>query len=159
MIGAMRRWKSGRGLLGPLKPLLGDWSAEGAAPGAAGRMRCTRSFAPVLGSAYVRLDARWEMGPNRAYEEIALFGKSEDRLAFWSFTSDGKRSVGFRADGADVHPDAIAFEAQMPAGLARMVYWPSEEGDGFDFAVESRTKAGWNRFLCHHYRRLGDAPG
>lgn len=40
----------------------------------------------------------------------------------------------------------------MPTGLARMVYWPAEEGPGFRFAVESRNKAGWNRFLMHNYR-------
>jgi hypothetical protein len=90
-------------------------------------------------------------------------GNSESRpspgedgtLAFFSFTSDGKRSVGRLADGSDVHPDAIAFEARMPAGLARMVYWPAEDGDrGFNLAVESRTKAGWNRFLVHRCRPL-----
>ena len=145
-------WKSGRGLLGPLKPLLGCWKAEAAGPGAASVMQCTRSFEPVLGGAWIRLTARWQTGPDSAYEEIALFGRGEDgALAFFSFTSDGKRSHGRLADGSDVHPQAIAFEAQMPAGLARFLYWPAEE-EGFYFAVESRTKAGWNRFMRHHYR-------
>jgi hypothetical protein len=48
----------------------------------------------------------------------------------------------------------VAFEAQMPTGLARMVYWPAEE-EGFYFAVESHTRAGWNRFMRHHYRAAG----
>src|SRR4051794_15376117 len=145
-------WKAGRGLLGPLKPLLGRWEAQAAGPGAASVMRCTRSFEPVLGGAWIQLDARWETGPGKAYEEKALFGKGPDGgLAFFSFTSDGKHSRGTIADGSDVHPQAIAFEAQMPAGLARMLYWPAEE-EGFYFAVESRTKAGWNRFMRHHYR-------
>jgi hypothetical protein len=38
-----------------------------------------------------------------------------------------------------------------------MLYWPAEDGDGFRFAVESRNKAGWNRFLLHTYRP-GIAP-
>jgi len=146
-------WKSGRGALGALKPLLGHWATEADGPGGFGKIRVARSFEPVLGGAYVRLEARWELGPGKAYEEIALFGKGEDgSLTFSSFTSDGKQSRGALADGTDVHPDAIAFEAQMPAGLARFVYWPAEEGDGFLFAVENRTKKGWNRFLRHHYK-------
>ena len=71
-------------------------------------------------------------------------------LAFWSFTSDGKRSQGTIADVTDIHSEAIGFEAQMPAGLARMVYWPSDQ-NGIHWAVESKTKKGWNRFTCHHY--------
>ena len=45
---------------------------------------------------------------------------------------------------------ALCFEAQMPAGLARMVYWP-DDADGFFWAVESKTQKGWNRFQFHHY--------
>ena len=87
------------------------------------------------------------------YCEIALFGAIEDAtLGFYSFTSDGKRSQGRLADGTDVHAGALAFEAQMPAGLARMIYWPCEAGGGFNFAVESRTKKGWNRFLRQTFR-------
>jgi hypothetical protein len=151
MAGA-KTWKSGRGLLGPLKPLLGRWVAEATGPGAAGTMRCERRFEPVLGGKWVQLSALWRTGPSSAYEETALFGRAADGiLGFSSFTSDGKSSQGRLADGADVHPAAVAFEAQMPAGLARMVYWPAEE-EGFYFAVESRTRAGWNRFMRHHYR-------
>ena len=53
----------------------------------------------------------------------------------------------------DVHPQAIGFEAEMPAGLARMVYWPHEE-EGFNWVVESKTKQGWNRFTQHHYLKV-----
>ncbi|HNO99481.1 MAG TPA: hypothetical protein PKM83_07040, partial [Ferruginibacter sp.] len=67
-------------------------------------------------------------------------------------TSDGKHSQGTLSDGSDVHPEAICFEALMPAGIARMVYWPNEEG-GFNWAVESKNKKGWNRFTQHHYRK------
>ena len=147
---AAEGWKKGRGALGPLKPLLGSWVSEPAGPGPASGMTCSRRFEPVLGGAYVQLDARWGAG---GYEEIALFGKGADGgLGFASFTSDGKQSRGVLADGSDVHPEAIAFVAEMPAGLARMIYWPAEEEGAFYFAVESKTKKGWNRFFRHLYR-------
>jgi hypothetical protein len=159
-------WKKGRGKLGILAPLFGRWSAEADSP--MGRLRCTRVFEAVLGGSYVRLEARWQFGAareratgectdgaaklGRGYEEIALFGAGEDGgTAFWSFTSDGKRSQGASADVTDIHPEAVGLEAQMPAGLARMAYWPDGEG-GLHFAVESKNKKGWKRFLEHHYR-------
>lgn len=150
-------WKKGRGLLGPLQPLLGAWrtpAGEGGTPAA--NMSCSRSFA-LFGKGWIALEARWEMGPDRTYVERAFFGPGDDgALGFFSFTNDGKRSVGRLADGSDVHPDAIAFEAQMPAGLARMVYWPRDDGEaGFLFAVESRTKKGWNRFLTQRFEPAG----
>ncbi|HQR00315.1 MAG TPA: hypothetical protein PLA61_05700, partial [Ferruginibacter sp.] len=88
----------------------------------------------------------------QAYKETALFGIRDGALSFWSFTSDGKHSQGTLSDGSDVHPEAICFEAQMPAGIARMDYWPNEAG-GFNWAVESKNKKGWNRFTQHHYRK------
>jgi hypothetical protein len=157
-------WKKGRGKLGFLQPLLGRWSATADSP--MGPLRCTRVFEPVLGGAYVRLEARWHFGaavaaeqcPDpapksvRGYEEIALFGAGAGgSVAFWSFTSDGKPSQGTAADATDLHPEAVGFEAQMPAGLARMAYWPDDDG-GFFFAVESKTKKGWRRFMLHHYK-------
>ena len=74
-------------------------------------------------------------------------------MHFWSFTSDGKRSDGVLVEAADVHPQAIAFEAEMPAGRARMVYWPDEK-EGMHWAVENLTKKGWNRFVDHHYKAV-----
>ena len=143
-------WKPGRGLLGPLKPLLGAWRAEADMHGQT--MVCTRTFEP-FGKGWIRLEAVWHMGERGDYRETALFGAGDDGgLGFFSFTNDGKRSVGRLSDGSDIDPRAIAFEAQMPAELARMVYWPAGEGPGFRFAVESRNKAGWNRFLMHTYR-------
>lgn len=92
------------------------------------------------------------MKPRGVYEEIAIFGARESSgIEFWSFTSDGKRSQGALANVTDLHPEAIGFEAQMPAGLARMAYWPDGDG-GFFFVVESKNKKGWKRFLEHHYR-------
>ncbi len=150
----MTDWRMGRGLLGPLNPLLGDWQTapggEGDSPASA--MRCTRSFRP-FGKGWIELDARWEMGERGTYREIALFGgAAEGGINVFSFTNDGKRSEGRLTDGSDVHSQALAFEAEMPAGLARMIYWPVDEGLGFQFAVERRAKKGWNRFLRQIYR-------
>jgi len=143
-------WKRGRGKLGVLDPLIGTWRAKTESP--MGPIACTRSFEPVLKGAYVQLTAVWEIGKG-TYEELAVLGAGPDgKLAFWSFTSDGKKSNGTLADASDVHPEAIGFEAQMPAGLARMVYWPDGE-DGFHWAVEAKKKKGWKRFTEHHYHR------
>ena len=116
-----------------------------------GPVVCSREFTQILGGHYIKLQARWEFGA-KVYEEVAFIGvNAEGEVSFWSFTSDGKNSQGKLADVIDIHPEAVGFEAQMPAGLARMVYWP-DEAEGFFWAVESKTKKGWNRFTEHHYR-------
>jgi hypothetical protein len=157
-----QNWKKGRGKLGFLKPLLGRWVAEAESP--MGPVRCTREFEPVLGGSYIRLQARWVFGAAAAkaegpepaaggggYEECALIGAGDGgKVGFWSFTSDGKRSQGTVADVSDLHPEAVGFEAKMPAGFARMAYWP--DGDGFRWVVESKTAKGWRRFAEHRYR-------
>lgn len=143
-------WKKGRGKLGILQPLLGSWQATTDSP--MGKLKCTRSFKLILGSNYIEHNAKWEFSKG-IYEEISVFGINDGKLSFWSFTSDGKRSEGYIADGSDVHPEAICFEANMPAGLARMLYWPGEDG-GFNWAVESKVKKGWNRFTQHKYHVL-----
>jgi hypothetical protein len=151
-------WKKGRGKLGAFAPLHGSWIAETTSP--MGPMRCHRRLEPILGGNYLRLDARWELGAggsDRSYKELAVIGAGDDGVVgFWSFTSDGKRSQGRLADVTDLHPEAVGFEADMPAGRARMAYWP-DEGGGFRFVVESKTKKGWNRFVKHTYRAA--APG
>jgi len=162
-------WKKGRGKLGFLQPLLGHWVAQAESP--IGPVRCTRLFESVLGGRYVRLSAGWKFGarakvprgyeiPEGGYEELAIIGAGEDGVSFWSFTSDGKRSQGKVADVTDIHPEAVGFEAQMPAGRARMAYWPDGEG-GFFWAVESKNAKGWRRFTEHHYRALaaGETSG
>lgn len=142
-------WKKGRGKLGPFTPLHGEWTANAQTP--MGPVRCVRKLQPTLGAHYLRLEVRWEFGA-KAYEELAVIGAdAEGAVRFWSFTSDGKRSEGVLAEVTDVHPEAVGFEAEMPAGKARMVYWP-DDGGGFHWAVESKTKKGWNRFTEHHYR-------
>jgi len=145
-------WKPARGATGRLSPLLGRWSSEPGDAQTPSAAKCTREFA-AFGKNYVHLDARWHIGPGREFREIALFGLDDSgKLAFWSFTNDGKKSAGRIADGSDVHAQAIAFEAQLPAGIARMIYWPDNKGAAFNFAVESKTKKGWNRFFHHIYR-------
>jgi hypothetical protein len=146
-------WKKGRGRLGAFAPLFGTWVTE--AESVMEPVRCVRTLLPILDGSYVQLTAQWEYGTGEAgrkYEELALIGAGDDGVvSFWSFTSDGKRSVGRLADVSDIHLEAVGFEAQMPAGLARQAYWPAEDG-GFFWVVESRTKKGWNRFVEHHYR-------
>jgi hypothetical protein len=143
-------WKRGRGKLGVLAPLIGTWKAAATTP--MGKVSCTRTFTPILGGTCIQLTARWEFEKG-SYEELAIIGANSDgKIAFWSFTSDGKNSTGTITDASDIHPEAIGFEAQMPAGLARMAYWP-DEGDGYHWAVESKNKKGWKRFTEHHYKR------
>jgi hypothetical protein len=150
-----KTWKKGRGKLGVLDPLLGEWIADAVTP--MGSVRCRRTLAKTLGGTRIEMRVRWEFAKDRAYEELAIIGVGDDQaVRFWSFTSDGKRSEGVIADVSDVHPEAIGFEARMPAGLARMVYWPDQEG-GFHWAVESRNKKGWHRFTEHHYRAASAA--
>jgi len=142
-------WKKGPGKLGFMQPLLGSWVAETTSP--MGQLKCTRTFKTVLGGKYIELNACWEFGKG-AYEEHAIYGVADGQVSFWSFTSDGKRSEGTIADGKDIHAEAICFEAQMPAGLARMTYWPGGDGS-MHWAVESKVKKGWNRFTEHHYHQ------
>ncbi|MEO2005519.1 MAG: hypothetical protein ABGY41_15645, partial [Candidatus Poribacteria bacterium] len=70
------------------------------------------------------------------------------RLAFWSFTSDGKNSYGANAPPDDDAPDgAVVFEAEMPAGLARMILWTTDKHEQLHVLVESKTKSGWNSII------------
>jgi hypothetical protein len=144
-------WKKGRGKLGALAPLLGEWKASADSP--MGKVECVRTFTSILDGTAVQLFARWKVGAKR-YEELAIFRPGEKgSLEFLSFTSDGKHSRGTLADVSDVHPDALGFVAQMPAGLARTIYWPDDTA-GFRWAVEARNKKGWNRFTEHHYKTV-----
>lgn len=149
----MQRWKKGRGKLGIFHPLMGQWVAH--AETDMGPLVCTRKFHRILDHSHIELDVYWDI-PNRPYSEKAIIGVSSDKeVCFWSFTSDGKQSQGKIADVTDIDPQAIGFEAQMPAGLARMAYWP-HESEGFLWAVESKNKNGWKRFVEHHYVALKD---
>jgi len=144
-------WKKGRGKLGAFAPLFGTWSAEAESP--QGKVNCQRTFSKVLNDSHIHLRAVWHIGA-LTYEEVAFFGVDrEGTTRFWSFTSDGKQSQGQIADVSELHPEALGFEAQMPAGLARQAYWPDDQ-DGFYWVVESRTRKGWNRFTEHRYHRV-----
>jgi len=147
-----KTWKKGRGKLGFLQPLLGRWVAETVSE--MGPVRCERTLEPVVGGAFVQVTARWEIGGTgqpRVYEELALIGPGEGgKVRFWSFTSDGKRSEGVQADVSDLHPEAVGFEAEMPQGLARMAYWPQD--DGFNWLVQAKTARGWRDVVLHRYR-------
>jgi len=144
-------WKKGRGKLGIFEPLQGAWEAVSETE--MGMVKCRREFSKTLDGKYVRLSALWQYSDGN-YEELALIGvNAEKEICFWSFTSDGKQSQGKLADVSDIHPQAIGFEAEMPAGLARMAYWPAD-GDGFHWVVESKSKKGWNRFVEQHYLPL-----
>lgn len=147
-------WKKGRGKLGPMAPLLGKWKAAADTP--MGPVGCVRDY-QKFGDGYVRLEAEWTFkaakdGAPRVYREVCLFGPDTDGvLTYWSYTNDGKKSSGKLAAAPDVHKDAVCFEAQMDAGLARQVFWPDAK-EGMRWAVEARNKKGWNRFTEHHYR-------
>jgi hypothetical protein len=146
-----KQWKKGRGKLGIFEPLIGRWKAEAQTP--MGPIKCTRTFSKLHGDKWIILEANWEFSGSKHYIEHAVYGVDSDgRIAFWSFTSDGKHSHGYHTEAADIHAEAIAFEAQMPAGLARMTYWPGNDGS-MNWAVESKTKKGWNRFTHHLYSR------
>jgi hypothetical protein len=146
-------WKKGRGKLGIFNPLLGSWQAT--ADSEMGPVKCQRKFSKELSGKYIRLDANWEYSSGK-YDEIAMIGVNREKeICFWSFTSDGKQSEGKLADVSDIHPQAIGFEAQMPAGIGRMAYWPDER-EGFHWVVEAKTKKGWNRFVQHHYLPVED---
>jgi hypothetical protein len=146
-----KKWKKGRGKLAVLEPLLGSWLAESDSP--MGRVQCTRKFSRVLAGSCVLLEAQWRL-PGKVYEEHAIYSvDASGTLAFWSFTSDGKRSQGALTDATDLHPEAIAFEAQMPAGIARMAYWPDDD-QGIHWVVESKNRKGWKRFTHHHYFQI-----
>ncbi|MCP4141405.1 MAG: hypothetical protein GY755_14170 [Chloroflexi bacterium] len=146
-------WKKGRGKLGIFEPLMGKWQTE--AKSEMGPVKCTREFKKILSGKYIELNVNWVFA-DRIYDEVAMIGVNKEKeVSFWSFTSDGKQSEGMLADVTDIHPEAIGFEAQMPAGLARTVYWPDEK-EGFHWVVESKNKKGWNRFTEHHYLPMGE---
>lgn len=142
------QWKKGRGHLGVFEPLLGSWICATDSP--RGPVSITRVFTKALGGKYIQLQTSWRFKGSH-YDELALFGVDEDkRLGCWSFTSNGKRSTGQIVEAIDIHPAALAFQSDMPAGVARQAYWPDAQ-DVFHWVVESRSQKGWNRFVEHLY--------
>jgi len=146
-------WKKGKGKLGLLEPLIGTWTAAAETP--LGPVKCIRTFTKFHRDKWIMLDATWDFG-GKFYKEHAIFGvDASGVVSFWSFTSDGKHSQGALSTAPDIHVEAVSFEAQMPAGLARMTYWPETEGT-MNWAVESKTKKGWNRFAQHRYSKVAE---
>ena len=138
-------WKPGRGKMGFMQPMLGAWRAvDPDTP--MGKVVCTRAFGKVLNGKFIRLEANWDIGEGKTtYQEIAHYGLSRDGVpAFWSFTSDGGHSEGRLAD----------FEADMPSGLARFGFWPTETG--MVWAAEAKTKTGWLPMIYHECERIED---
>ncbi|MEL7006724.1 MAG: hypothetical protein AAFN93_28960, partial [Bacteroidota bacterium] len=114
---------------------------------------CRRSFEPMLGNKFIKLEVLWKL-TTKDYLDHTLIGLNRKKeICFWSFTSDGKNSQGILTDVSDIHPAAIGFVAEMPAGTARQAYWPDEE-DGFFWVVESKTKKGWNRFVKQQFKAI-----
>ncbi len=145
-------WKKGRGKLGLFTPVLGAWICNRGSNDSQ-NPECTRHLEKILDGKYILLKVSWDLG-NKTYDEMAMIGTDKEKnINFWSFTSDGKNSQGYLADVSDIHPQAIGFEAQMPAGLARQAYYPHEE-EGFIWVVESKTRKGWNRFTQQHFLRM-----
>ena len=145
----MINWKKGKGKLGVLNPIIGNWICN---KGSKDRMKpqCTRRYQFALGNNYITGDISWNLG-DKTYTDHTVIGLDDAKnISSWSFTSDGKNSTGKLADVSDVHPLAFGFEARMPAGIARQVFWPDEK-EGFHWAVESKTKKGWNRFVQQHF--------
>ena len=145
-------WKKGRGKLGLFAPLVGKWiTNEGSTEEK--KPECSRSFEYILDKKYLKLEVLWKLKA-KDYLDHTLIGLNEKKeICFWSFTSDGKNSQGILTDVSDIHPDAIGFVAEMPAGTARQAYWPDEEG-GFFWVVESKTKKGWNRFVKQQFKPI-----
>ena len=139
-------WKKGRGKMGFMAPLLGAWRAE-VPETPMGQVICVRTYEKALGGKFIRLVADWDIGEGKVtYREEAFYGLSREKVpSFWSFTSDGGTSTGVLADASDLHPEAFGFEADMPAGRARMAFWP--DGDGFSWVTQSQTKKGWNAII------------
>jgi hypothetical protein len=150
----MANWKKGRGKLGLFDPLIGKWICN---KDSKDRMNpeCIRTFGYGIGNSYIIEDIVWNLG-SKNYEDHTIIGLDDSKLiAFWSFTSDGKNSTGKFADVSDIHQQAIGFEATMPAGIARQAFWPDDD-EGFWWAVESKTKKGWNRFVEQHFFKFED---
>ncbi|MGJ8561317.1 MAG: hypothetical protein ACSHX3_13860 [Litorimonas sp.] len=146
-------WKEGRGKMGFMAPLIGQWIAiDPETP--MGRVECLRTYEKILDGKYIRLQADWDIGDGeKTYREIAHYGLNADKLpAFWSFTSDGGQSYGELADVSDMADGAKGFHANMPSGLARFGFWST--GDSMIWAAEAQTKQGWKSMIWHDCRRV-----
>lgn len=146
-------WKIGRGKLGFMQPLLGTWLAVNPDT-PLGKVVCKRHYEKILDGKFIKLVADWDIGDGKkTYQEIAHYGLNRDKTpCFWSFTSDGGTSMGILADVETMHPEAKGFEAEMPSGLARFGFWPTEQG--MIWAAEAKNKSGWTSMIRHECERV-----
>lgn len=146
-------WKAGRGKMGFMTPLIGQWLAiDPDTP--MGKVVCIRTYEMILDDKFIRLQADWDIGEGKkTYSEIAHYGLNADKNpAFWSFTSDGGQSYGELADVSGMQSGAKGFHAEMPSGLARFGFWPTKAG--MIWAAEAKTKTGWKSMIRHDCRRV-----
>lgn len=136
-----------------MAPLIGTWRAE-VPETPMGPVVCVRTYEKILSGKFIQLTADWDIGKGRkTYREIAHYGLNREKIpAFWSFTSDGGTAYGELADVSDMHVGACGFEAEMPAGLARFGFWPTNEG--MQWAAEAKTKRGWTSMINHACVRI-----
>lgn len=146
-------WKIGRGKMGFMKPLLGAWTAS-VPDTPMGTVICRRLYEEILDGKFIRLTADWNIGDGKKfYQEIAHYGLNREKTpAFWSFTSDGGNSYGELADVSEMADEARGFVAEMPSGLARFGFWPSETG--MIWAADAKTNKGWSTMIRHECERL-----
>jgi len=119
-------WKTGRGKMGFMKPLLGSWIAV-VPDTPMGKVVCKRTYEEILDGKFIKLVADWDIGDGKkTYQEVAHYGVNREKTpAFWSFTSDGGTAYGEVADVTEMAEGAKGFVAEMPSGLARFGFWPS----------------------------------
>ncbi len=146
-------WKPGRGKIGFMAPLIGQWIAINPDT-SMGRGECIRTYEKILDGKFIRLQADWNIGSGtKTYCEIAHYGLNADkRPAIWSFTSDGGQFYGELADVSEMAEGAKGFYADMPSDLARFGFWPSK--NGMIWAAEAQTKQGWKSMIRHDCRRV-----
>lgn len=149
----MQKWKTGRGKMGFVKPLLGSWQAV-VPDTPMGKVLCHRRFEEILDGKFIRLIADWNIGNGaKRYQEVAHYGLNREKTpAFWSFTSDGGTSYGEMADVSEMHEDARGFIAEMPSGQARLGFWPNETG--MIWGADAKTKNGWSAMIRHTCERI-----
>jgi hypothetical protein len=148
-------WKPGQGKMGFMQPMLGTWLAtDPDTP--MGKVVCRRAFSKELDGNFIRLEANWDIGEGtKTYQEVAHYGLNREKVpSFWSFTSDGGHSEGRLADVETMHAGAKGFEAEMPAGLARFGFWPTETG--MVWAAEAKPKNKWLPMIYHECNRVDD---
>ena len=103
----------------------------------------------------MQLIVTWAFPDGRASEEVALFGvDGENELRMWSFASDGRQAQGRQLEPWDLPRPNLAFEVETPGGRSRFAYWPDRRLGGIAYVVESKTRAGWSRFVDHLYKPL-----